>query len=161
MNAGWIWIPGKVARGYRVASAPSRDYPYGTLERQRPIFKSLGLDLDTCFNGTLNIDIRPLTFRVLRPQYTFERVAWTDLHPPETFSFSRCLVFYKGLDYDGWVYYPHPETKERHFQNPSLLEVIAMPIPEIQYGDAVKLGINSGEIEISTLNGDPNSAANL
>lgn len=148
MDTGWIWIPGKVARGYRVASAPSGDYPYGTLERQRPIFKSRGLDLGACFNGTLNIDIRPLAFRMLRPQYTFERVDWTDLHPPETFSFSRCLVRYQGQDYDGWVYYPHPETKERHFQNPSLLEVIALPIPGIQYEASLEMAINPNEITI-------------
>ena len=81
-----------------------------------------------------------------RQQYTFEHVAWTDLHPPETFSFSRCLVIFRGLSYDGWVYYPHPETKLRHFQNPSLLEVIALPIPEIGYGDQLLAHLNPAEI---------------
>lgn len=129
-----------------MASGPSKDYPYGSLERQRPLFKALGLDLDNYFNGTLNIDIRPLKFEIVRPQYTFEHVAWTDLHPPETFSFSRCQVIFRELSYDGWVYYPHPETKLRHFQNPSLLEVIALPIPEIRYGDQLLAHLNPAEI---------------
>jgi signal transduction histidine kinase len=36
----WITIPGNLVEGYHVASGPSKDYPYGALDRQRPIFKS-------------------------------------------------------------------------------------------------------------------------
>jgi hypothetical protein len=146
--AQWTSIPGRIAQGYRVASGPSADYPYGALDRQRPIFASRGLDLSSYFNGTLNIDIRPHTFQMLKPEYTFRHVEWTDMHPPEHFSFSRCKVIFRNVEYDGWVYYPHPETKIRNFQNPSLLEVIAMPIPEIQYGDDVDVLVNPGEIAI-------------
>lgn len=146
----WHVVDGILARGYRVASGPSADYPYGALERQRPIFKERGLDLGGYFNGTLNIDIQPYAFRMKEPQYTFRYVEWTDLHPPEHFSFSRCKVIFKGADYDGWVYYPHPETKERNFQNPSLVEVIAMPVPGIQYGDPLQVALNPQEITIYT-----------
>jgi hypothetical protein len=145
----WTLLPGTLARGYRVASAPSQDYPYGALDRQRPLFKARGLDLDGYFNGTLNIDIRPATFSMQKPEYTFPLVEWTDLHPPETFSFSRCRVVYREVEYEGWVYYPHPETKLRNFQNPSLLEVIARPIPGLQYGEALAVWVNAGEIGVS------------
>ncbi len=144
----WITVHGVIAQGYRVASAPSSDYPYGALDRQRPIFKSLGLDLGEYFNGTLNIDIRPNIFEMNRPEFTFHAVEWTDLHPAEHFSFSRCKVLYAAIEYDGWVYYPHPETKLRHFQNPSLLEVIARPIPQINYGDEVNVLLNPTEITV-------------
>ena len=146
--AKWGFLRGIVVRGYRVASGPSADYPYGALGRQRPIFASRGLDLGIYFNGTLNIDIRPSTFELIRPEFTFYNVEWTDLHPPEHFSFSRCKVIFKEIEYDGWVYYPHPETKLRHFQNPSLLEVIAVPIPGIRYGDAVLVMANANEMKI-------------
>lgn len=149
MISQWTVIPGILAQGYRVASGPSKDYPYGALERQRPIFGSRGLDLSSYFNGTLNIDIRPHTFHLIKPEYTFQHVEWTDLHPPEHFSFSRCKVIYKDVEYEGWVYYPHPETKLRHFQDPSLLEVIAHEIPEIKYGDEVQVLVNPEEIEVS------------
>ncbi|MCG2784060.1 MAG: hypothetical protein L6461_03030 [Anaerolineae bacterium] len=149
MTTYWISISGTVVEGYQVASGPSKDYPYGALERQRPLFKARGLDLDGYFNGTLNIDIRPLTFTMLKPQYTFEHVAWTDLHPSETFSFSRCQVIFREQEYDGWIYYPHPETKLRHFQNPSLLEVIALPIHQIRYGEDVQVRINTEEMLVS------------
>lgn len=144
----WTRLNGILVQGYRVASGPSKDYPYGALEQQRPFFKSGGLDLDSYFNGTLNIDIRPFKFNMQNPEFTFHQVEWTDLHPPEHFSFSRCRVVFKELGYDGWVYYPHPETKLRHFQNPSLLEVIAMPIEGIQYGDELQVLLNPREILI-------------
>ena len=150
----WTLVQGTIVRGYRVASAPSKDYPYGALDRQRPIFKSRGLDLGAFFNGTLNIDIRPQTFKMIKPEFTFRQVEWTDLHSPENFSFSRCKVIYKTVEYDGWVYHPHPETKLRHFQNPSLLEVIARPIAQIKYGDEVSVSINPDEIEIEIARSD-------
>ena len=147
----WILLHGTIVEGYRVASSPSKDYPYGALDRQRPIFAARGLDLSGYFNGTLNIDIRPHTFKLIKPEFTFHNVEWTDLHPPEHFSFSRCRVIFKDIEYDGWVYYPHPETKLRHFQNPSLLEVIAMPIPGINYGGEVSVLVNPEEIEVGKI----------
>lgn len=141
-------LKGILTRGYQVASRPSQDYPYSTLEKQKPYFKELGLDLHPYFNGTLNISIAPLTFKMVKPDFTFEKVEWTDLHPPETFSFSRCNVIFKNKKYTGWVYYPHPETKKNHFQNPSLIEVITIKIPNIQYGDKIELEINEDEIKV-------------
>ena len=142
----WTLIHGTLVQGYRVASGPSKDYPYGTLDRQRPLFKSRGLDLTAYFNGTLNIDIRPNTFKLVKPEFTFQHVEWTDLHPPEHFSFSRCRVIHKDIEYEGCVYYPHPETKLRHFQDPSLLEVIAVRIPDSKYGDELDVLVNPEEI---------------
>lgn len=141
-------LRGILVRGHQVASRPSKDYPYSTLEKQKPFFKRLGLDLYEYFNGTLNISIAPFTFEMSAPEVTFELVEWTDLHPPETFSFSRCKVVFNGNEYPGWVYYPHPETKKSHFQNPSLIEVITHEIPALQYGDELELEISTHEIAI-------------
>jgi hypothetical protein len=145
----WTSVRGVLVEGYRVASGPSGDYPYGALDRQKPIFKERGLDLSGYFNGTLNVDISPLVFRLIKPEFTFRNVEWTDLHPPEHFSFSHCRVSFGGADYEGWVYYPHPETKKRNFQNPSLLEVIAAHVPDIKYGDELQVRVNPERIEVS------------
>ena len=139
-------LHGILMRGHQVASRPSKEYPYSSLEKQKPFFKALGLDLQEYFNGTLNISIAPFVFDMAHPEHTFELVEWTDLHPPETFSFSRCKVIFKGVEYAGWVYYPHPETKKTHFQNPSLIEVITYQITEIQYGDTLDVEVNTDEI---------------
>ena len=141
-------LHGILMRGHQVASRPSKDYPYSSLEKQKPYFNALGLDLSSYFNGTLNISIAPLTFEMVSPEFTFPLVEWTDLHPPETFSFSRCKVIFKSVEYSGWVYYPHPETKKNHFQNPSLVEVIAVAIPQLQYGDSLDVELNLNEIKV-------------
>ncbi len=145
-----IIITGHVVKGHGVASGPSREYPYGSLERQLPFFKAAGLDLSRLFLGTLNISIAPATFRLVNPAYTFRQVAWTDLHPAEDFSFSPCRVSLSGEGkwYGGFIYYPHPETKIRHYQNPSLIEVITDKIPDVQYGTKIYLGIDPDEVEI-------------
>jgi hypothetical protein len=150
MNQSWIHLTGILMQGHQVASRPSRNYPYSSLEKQKPYFKALGLDLRPYFNGTLNISIAPFQFEMTAPEFTFELVEWTDLHPPETFSFSRCRVKFAGQAYEGWVYYPHPETKKNHFQNPSLVEVITHEIAGIKYGDRLELELNPNEIDIRT-----------
>jgi hypothetical protein len=147
-------VNGVIVPGYRVASGPSRDYPYGTLEKQMPLFKQRGLDLQRFHPGTLNVSIAPLSFEMLAPEFTFRQVEWTDLHPPEDFSFSHCTVRYNGSEYEGYVYYPHPETKKRHFENASVLEIICMYIPGIRVGDGVELELNAGELRILPVPGE-------
>ena len=141
-------ISGVIMEGYRVASGPSKDYPYGTLEKQIPLFKERGLNLERFHPATLNVSILPATFEPGNPEYTFRQVAWTNLHPPEDFSFSRCTLKFKGSEYAGFVYYPHPETKKRHFESDSIIEVISMYIPDIKYGDKLEVQLNPDEVRI-------------
>lgn len=143
-----IIVPGIVIKGYRVASLPSKEYPYPALEKQKTYFKERGLDLERFFPGTLNVSISPLRFEMVKPAYTFRHIAWTDLHPPEDFSFSPCRVKFKGREYDGYVYYPHPETKVRHFQDASMIEVITDRIQGIRYGARLELALDPAAIYI-------------
>lgn len=144
----WVTVNGRVVRGHRVASQPSRHYPRGTIALQKPHFRRRGLDLSGMWDGTLNVSIAPRTFAPSAPAYTFRDVAWTAHHPPEHFSFSRCRIEFRHVIYDGWVYYPHPETKQRHFQNPSLIEILAARIEGVTYGAAVTLWLNAAEIAL-------------
>jgi hypothetical protein len=139
-------VKGVIVEGYRVASGPSKDYPFGSLEKQTPLFKKLGLDLERFYPGTLNVSIAPHSFEMAAPKYTFRQVTWTDLHPPEDFSFSACMVRFKGKGYAGYIYYPHPETKKRHFESASILEIITLYIPDIRYGDWVEVELNPDEV---------------
>jgi hypothetical protein len=155
MRSGTITVRGIIVPGYRVASQPSKDYPYGTIDKQKPYFKSLGLDLNSFYSGTINISIAPATIALRNPEYTFRQVAWTDLHPPEDFSFSHCKVFFKGKEYNGYVYYPHPETKIRNFENDSVVEVITPHIPDLNYGDRIVVELKAGEVLVKLQsNGD-------
>ena len=146
----WITLKGKLTKGYRVASGPSEAYPeYGSIEKQKPYFKVLGLDLDHVFNGTLNISIAPYQFDMTKPEYTFQSVQWTELTNAEDFTFSRCKIIFKGIEFDGWVYYPDPKTKKEHFQSPSTIEVLAPFIEGVNYGDTVDISINTEEIKVT------------
>jgi hypothetical protein len=147
----WQTVSGTVERGHRVASgtAVESPYPRGTIELQTPYFRALGLDLGQFFPGTLNISIYPATFEIRQPECTFRQITWTDRHPPEDFSFSRCRLRFLGSTYDSWIYYPHPETKKRNFQPPSMLEIIAPPIPSIAYGSPVELEYNPAVLAIA------------
>jgi hypothetical protein len=144
----WLTIPGVIVRGHEVASKRSEHYPEGSIAIQIPFFKARGLDLTPYYRGTLNLSISPYKFRVTDAEYKFEQVAWTPHHPPEDFSFSRCNLVFNGENYEGWIYYPHPETKIRHHQNESLLEVIATYITGINYGSEIEVMVNPAEIDL-------------
>ncbi|TVQ11267.1 MAG: hypothetical protein EA368_05820 [Leptolyngbya sp. DLM2.Bin27] len=150
-NPNWQRIQGRVEPGHGVASgaATSSPYPRGTIAMQAPFFQALGLDLTDYVKATLNISISPSTFQLTHPELTFRQVEWTDRHPPEDFSFSRCRVLYQGSTYCSWLYYPHPETKKRNFQAPSTLEIIALKIAGIGYGDPVELEYNPNEVTVN------------
>ena len=147
----WQTVSGIVQPGHRVASGTTSDSPYprGTIEMQLPFFQALGLDLSGYFRGTLNLSLSPHTFQLVRPEFTFRAVAWTDLHPPEDFSFSRCRLIFESTAYDSLIYFPHPETKARHFQNPSVVEVMAPPIANLSYGSQVELDYNPLELVVN------------
>ncbi|MFZ4629103.1 MAG: shikimate dehydrogenase [Blastocatellia bacterium] len=145
----WVAVPCRVVAGHQVASRASAVYPRGTIEMQTPFFRARGLDLSGYRSATINLDLGSRQFRLRRPAFHFPRVEWTDLHPPEDFSFCRCRLTTRGRTVEGWVYYPHPETKVRHHQERSILEVIAPPIEGLDYGDEVTLELRPEEIELS------------
>ena len=148
----WQTVEGIIGRGHRVASGKASDSPYpeGTIEMQTPYFQKLGLDLSGFYSGTLNISISPKTFTIKQPEYTFKNVQWHQDYPVEDFSFSPCKVIFQDITYVGLVYYPHPETKIGHFQDPAVIEVLVSSfIPQIEYGDRIILEVNSREILIS------------
>jgi hypothetical protein len=149
-NPHWITLPAHIQKGYRVASGPSKAYPeYGSIEKQKPYFKEMGLNLDNVFNGTLNISIKPYEFAMVKPEYRFKNVKWTELTNAEDFSFSQCKIEFRGKEFNGWVYYPDPKTKKEHFQAASTIEVLAPFIAGIKYMNAVAISLNSKEIEIT------------
>lgn len=143
-------VTGEVVAGYQIASGGAEDSPYpsGSIPLQKPFFKKLGLDLDHCFDGTLNVDIAPNTFEILQPSFRFELVEWMPGFAPETFSFIECEIVTNSLTTNGFVYYPHPETKTQHFHNNQRLEVLAPLIPNLNYGDAVMLRYDTAYLNI-------------
>lgn len=144
-------INGIVMAGHQVASGQGDKSPYpdGSLRMQAPHLLARGFDIYPYRLATLNISIAPQVVTKIDAAHRFESVEWTDLHPPETFSFSACELIFRGETYTGWIYYPHPETKKTHFQTQSTLEVLTTNIPNIKYGDEVLLVVNRQEVGIA------------
>ncbi len=150
VSNSFTWIAARVVRGHGVASGSSNSVPSGTIARQLPHFRKLGLELGDCWPGTLNLSVEPLRLAIVRPAYLFASVDWDENGPPETFSFSRCRVRTGELEVAGWIYYPHPETKPRHFQPPGVVEILAPWLPGIAYGAEVMLGFDPEEVVVAS-----------
>jgi hypothetical protein len=74
---------------------------------------------------------------------------WTNLHPPETFSFWKVkLSCFDDYVINGLIYYPHPETKSRHWQAASTLEVLAPWIDNLNYGCPLKIKAAAGSLQL-------------
>ena len=148
MITKWVFVEGYIKQGHQIASgqAKASPYPKGSIEMQTPFFTERGLDLSPFYSGTLNISIKPKTFEFTEPEFTFRNVNWIEGFPPEDFSFSRCYISVNDRWYPGLVYYPRPETKTQHFHDNSTIEIITEQIPEIGYGDRVKIKLNGEEI---------------
>jgi len=146
----WIVVTDIIQQGYQIASGQAKDSPYprGSIEMQTPYFAERGLDLSPFYSGKLNVSIKPYAFEFFAPEFTFRNVNWVAGFPPEDFSFSRCSIFYQNRWYQGYVYCPRPETKLQHFQDDSTIEIITEHIPDIGYGDQVKIKLNRAEFRL-------------
>jgi len=137
-------ITARVVQGHRVASGLNGNprFPGGTLSMQIPHFRRLGLDLSPLYQGTLNVSIAPLQYRVAGPRYTFSKVKWHPTEPAEDFSFFDVRVLLpKGEAVAGFIYFPHPETKPEHFQAPDVLELLLPFLKGVKYGMELSLEI--------------------
>lgn len=148
----WPVHPARIIRGHRVASGLNGDprFPGGTVAMQVPHFARLGLDLSGCHPGTLNVDISPCTYRLLKPRHTFEQVQWHPVEPAETFSFFDARLLHAGRVHEVFIYLPHPETKPEHFQAPTTLEILAPWIDGLGYETAIQLAIDPAQMILTS-----------
>jgi hypothetical protein len=109
------------------------------------LFAAHGIDLSPFRSATLNLDFSPGEWRLRDPDHRVERLAWSDRHPPETFSFWHCQLQPHRANAKAvaaLIYYPHPETKQAHHQPPGLLELLAPPLGAVEPGDRFSLWVD-------------------
>lgn len=146
----WIQVKGVVKAGHGVASGQSGDrrFPEGTIAMQKALFEEQGLNLNGYYLGTINLSIAPHQYEVKRARYTFRQVKWSKTEPAEDFSFFDCRLVLPNELIQGYIYYPHPETKPAHFQPPDILEIISPFIPGLHYGQDLVIEVNPCQIGI-------------
>jgi len=150
-GGSWIRVRGVVVPGHGVASGQAVDprFPGGTLALQFPHFEAAGLDLSPFHRATINLSIHPRRLVPRRPFRVFRQVRWHDTAPPEDFSFFTCRLRRPPREpVAGLIYYPHPETKPEHFQDPCTVEILAPRFPGLSYADVLELELRSEEVSL-------------
>lgn len=148
-------ITARIVQGHRVASGLNGNprFPGGTLRMQAPHFLVRGFDVSQLYPGTLNVSIAPFSYRVVKPRHTFTNVKWHPTEPAEDFSFFDVrLILSPATAVKGFIYFPHPDTKPEHFQQPDVLELLMPFVEGLRYGAEVKLEIPTSQmiVELST-----------
>jgi hypothetical protein len=154
-------ITARLVEGYRVASGQNNNprFPGGTLRMQTPHFQALGFDISGFYLGTLNVSIAPLNYRVVKPKSTFKNVKWHPVEPAEDFSFFDVRAVFPGRPaIEGVIYFPHPDTKPEHFQQPDILELL-LPFTEgLHYGMDLTLEIVRDQMVVEACSGQNGSS---
>lgn len=143
-------IPATVVQGHRVASGQNGDprFPGGTIRMQLPSFAALGVDLGGFYPGTLNVSIAPRKYRVVKPRQTLYQVKWHPVEPEEDFSFFDLVVHRdEGSPVRGFVYFPHPDTKPEHFQEPDVLELLLPWTEGLDYGVSIQIEVPEEQMQ--------------
>jgi hypothetical protein len=150
MTMSWTEFDARVVRGHQVASGRGGDarFPGGTLGMQTPHFAERGLDLSVFFKGTINVSISPLKYHVLKAKHTFPGVKWHPVAPEETFSFFDVRLIQDGKQpLAGLIYYPHPETKPEHFQQPDVLELLFPYVEGLALATTLRIAVASDQMQ--------------
>ena len=141
----------RVVQGHQVASgrAVNSPFPSSTIAMQKPIFAALGLDLVDVFNGTINLELIDIkAVKLNNVDFQFKQVKWSDGFPAEDFSFINCQLIVADTCYSAFIYQPHKETKVAHFQPANILEILAPPITNLDYGDTVTLVVSKQKLAL-------------
>jgi hypothetical protein len=139
----------RVIEGHRVASGLNGNprFPGGTLRMQVPHFAALGLDLSAFYLGTVNVSIAPLRYSVVKARHAFSNVKWHPTEPAEDFSFfDTRVMLLDEPSVEGFIYFPHPDTKPEHFQQPDVLELLLPFVEGLCYGTELSLEIPKGQM---------------
>ena len=154
-------IRARLVQGHRVASGLNGNprFPGGTLRMQTPHFQERGFDISKLYQGTLNVSIAPLCYRVVKARHTFIKVKWHPTEPAEDFSFFnvqlKCPV---SGPVEGFIYYPHPDTKPEHFQQPDVLKLLLPFVKGLHYGMELTLEIPTAQVVFESPADQPDHA---
>ena len=148
-----ILLKGRVKHGLRIASGLNPDPPIklgmklnNTIALQKPFFEQAGVEgISEMYNGTVNVDISPLKFEILKPDYEVTCTWFEEL--AETFWFVRVLIKYEGKEYAGYIYYPCPSRVKSH--DDDTVELLTKKIPGMAYGKDIAILVPGGKIAVA------------
>jgi hypothetical protein len=145
-------IRGKVKKGLRIASGlnPDPEEKFGmklnnTIHLQKPFFREAGVEnIMEMYSGTINVDISPDKFKILKPDHEITCEWWEGL--TETFWLAKAIIIHNEIEYDGYVYYPCPSKVKSH--DDDIVEFLTYEIPELEYGDEIVAKVSIDKIQL-------------
>jgi hypothetical protein len=140
-------LTGRIATGGRGASGQATD-GVGSVARQIPFFDAQGVPrAKQWFKGTINIDLTPQEFEIMRPNYEVA-AAWHPDYPTfeEPFWLVDITLEFHGTHYPAYIYYPRPSAMKVHLD--STMEVLAEPIEGLRYEDQATVIIPEGRVRL-------------
>lgn len=118
-----------------------------TIAKQKPFFKQEGLkNVDNFEDGSINVDISPSKYEVLKFDYFFENIKW-DKDKIEDFGFIIIeKIIYNNCEWvkPGYIYIPHNSP---HFNDKSQFEVMSIKIHGIISDKEIGLIIKEGKLK--------------
>ncbi|OHA64129.1 MAG: hypothetical protein A2843_02090 [Candidatus Wildermuthbacteria bacterium RIFCSPHIGHO2_01_FULL_48_27b] len=147
-----VVVKGKIKQGLRIASGLNLDPPIklgmklnNTIALQKPFFEQAGVEgIFEMYSGTINVDISPLTFKIVEPDYQVTCTWFEEL--TETFWFVKTLIDYEGKKYEGYIYYPCPSGVKSH--DDDTVELLSRKIPGVGYGREISICVPGGKIKV-------------
>ena len=117
-----------------------------TIPLQKPFFKQKGLkNIDNFKECTINVNISPLKYELLKLDYYFEKIKW-DENEIEDFGFIKIeKIIYNNSTWEkpGYIYIPYNSP---HFENKNQFEVISVEIESIENNKEIKIEIQEGKL---------------
>ena len=127
-----IKLKGKIVPGSHICSK--------TIKQQSPFFEGK-INKKALENGSINIDISPKKWEIVKPDFSFTNVVWRP-NFPEDFSFIKIKFRFENKIYKGFLYNP------KRTKNPkTMMEILSDYIKEIKYDKEIELYIPKNKIK--------------
>jgi len=147
-----VVVKGKIKKGLRIASGLNPNPPIklgmklnNTIALQKPFFEQAGVEgIPEMYSGTINVDISPFIFKILKPDYEITCTWFEEL--TETFWFVKTSIDYEGEKYEGYIYYPCPSDVKSHADD--TVELLSIKIPGVVYGREIGICVPGGKIRV-------------
>ena len=129
-----IKLKGKIVHGLGIAST--------TIKQQSKYFEEKGIEHNFLINGSINVDIAPIEWEIIKPDFKFKNIVWRS-NFSEDFNFIKIKFKFNNKVYPGLLYNPK-KTK-----NPkTMIEILSKYINEIEYGKEIELIIPKEKIKL-------------
>lgn len=128
-------VSGTISKGIGDATA--------NLKLQKDFFVAVGIDEKFLHHGTINVDISPLKFSIIRAEFELRDIEWKS-GLKEDFRLVPLRISFLHKEHQGYLYNASHAPHSR-----GTMEVLAEHIPDVSYGKTIRLIVPDDQIELT------------